>query len=410
MPMTAEAATAWDRAQAAGELSVEAITDFRSFEALEPVWNRLLQESRINNPFLSHEWLHTWWESFGENKELCVLMVKDGDEVLGLAPLMLSRRRFYGLPLRCLGFVYNSHTPRCDFIVARRADEVCRAIWNYIRAQKDRWRVLELCQLPAGSPALEKFSGLAPADGFSTELWPSSHSPYLSLEGSWDSYFAGLDRKHRQNLRRRLKRLQEAGQVAVELVSSGAEIECAFEDALRLEGSGWKEEAGTAIGSRPELRRFYSLLAERMSQRGWLRLYFLTVNGRRVAFGYFLWHQKKIYLLKQGYDRNFSSYSPFNLLCSLILEEAFAGGIEEFDFLGESETWKHDWTQDVRPHYWLYVFSDTPGMRLLRWIKFGLVPKLQRQRWYLFLRDSLIVRSRRGVLRFWEKLARVSVR
>ncbi len=178
----------------------------------------------------------------------------------------------------------------------------------------------------------------------------------------------------------------------------GPELEGALEDGLRLEGSAWKEEAGTAIGSRPELCRFYRLLAERMSERGWLRLYFLTVNGRRVAFGYFLWCQEKIYLLKQGYDPNFSSYSPFNLLCYLILPEAFAGGVGEFDFLGESEKWKLDWTRDVRPHYWLYVFSDTPGLRLLRWIKFGLVPRLQRRRLYMFLRDSLIVRSRRGVL------------
>ncbi len=395
MEATAATVAAWDRAQA-GELTVEVISDFESFRALEPVWTRLLQESPIDNPFLSHEWVRTWWESFGDGRELRILVVKDRQEAVAIAPLMLSQRRMYGFAVRCLGFVYNAHTPRCDFIIASRPGEVYRAIWNYLRTENEMWDVLELCQLPAASPTLEELSLLAPEDGFFVERWHSLDSPYLRLQDSWDGYFRSLDRKHRQNLRRRLKRLEELGKVELEVISSGPQLEGALEDGLRLEGSGWKEKGGTAISSRPEVRSFYTELAGTASRCGWLRLCFLKTHGLRVAFGYFLAYKDNYYLLKQGYDPQYSAYSPFNLLCYLLLPDVFAGRIAELDFLGETEGWKLDWTAEVRPHYWLYIFPGTPGLRLIRWLKFSLIPRLQQRYFYRFVRDSLLTRNRRA--------------
>src|ERR1039458_4171160 len=98
-------------------LRVEVISDFDSLVSAQPAWDRLVDLAGIDHPFLGHDWILSWWESFGAGRKLNILLVKDGEDLVGIAPLMVSRQRMYGVPLRELGFIYNDHTPRFDFIV-----------------------------------------------------------------------------------------------------------------------------------------------------------------------------------------------------------------------------------------------------------------------------------------------------
>lgn len=374
----------------ARELRVDTISDYRSFLALEPVWTALVEAAGIDHPFLSHAWVRTWWECFGAGKQLRILTVRAGNEVIAIAPLMLSHGRMNGFKLRRLQFIYNDHTPRFDFIVAHRSEDAYRTLWLYLSDQRPHWDVIELCQLPAGSRTLKELSRLAADDGFLMGLWRSTASPYLPVRGAWESYLQDLSSKHRSNLRNRLKRLGQLGQVKLEEICCGEQLESALEEGLRIEAAAWKGEAGTAILSRPDLSRFYRTLAEHAGQRGWLRLHFLTVNDRRIAFAYSLCYKNRLYLLKDGYDPEYARYSPFNLLCYTVLREAHARGLVEYDFLGAHEAWKLDWTRETRDHYWLFVFPNVPRTRLLHSIKFRLVPRLKQYPLYLALRATVL--------------------
>lgn len=356
------------------------VSDYYSFLALEPVWNALVEEARVGHPFLRHEWVRTWWDCFGEGHELHVLEVKAGSQTVAIAPLMLSRVRILGVPVRRLGFIGNLHTPRCDFIVARQPAEAYRAIWDHLGSIKAKWDVLELCQVPAGSSTFGELTHLAVRDGFLVGVWNSGDSPYIPLVGGWEGYLQGLKTKHRANLRNRFKRLSALGTVAVEEVTAPDRVAAALKDGFRLEAAAWKGRAGSAINSRPELRRFYTRLAEVAAEGGWLRLQFLTVNGWRIAFDYSLGWEGKLYLLKPGYEPAYAPYSPSQLLCYLALQNAFASGLAEYDFLGDSDDWKLDWAKDSRPHCWLYVFPNRLRPTLLHAAKFRLPPAKFRTR------------------------------
>jgi hypothetical protein len=65
--------------------------DQADFDSLALSWNRLLDTSITNVPFLRHEYLHSWWETLGggewESGELFIGVGRDEkDEVVGLAP------------------------------------------------------------------------------------------------------------------------------------------------------------------------------------------------------------------------------------------------------------------------------------------------------------------------------------
>lgn len=368
---------------------VEVVSDARALLDMGPLWDGLVRRAGLDHPFQSHAWVRSWWESFGAGRRLHVLLVRAGEEAVALAPLMLGPARLYGLPLRRLGSLYNEHTPRFDLVVADRRDDACRAVWSHLRASSDDWDLLELCQVPQGSQATAELARLAEADRFLVASWRASESPYVPLRDGWDRYLMTLSHNHRAKLRKRLRRLERRGRVALETIDSEEGLDRALEDGWRLEAGGWKDRAGTAVRLSSSLGRFYASLARHAARAGILRLFFLTVGGARIAFAYALRHGDKVYVLKSGYDAAYAGYSPYNLLTGLILEEACRRGLSEYDFLGGNDEWKMHWTDKVRSHEWLYVFPGRLKARVLHGVKFGVVPRLARLPLYRTVRDTL---------------------
>jgi CelD/BcsL family acetyltransferase involved in cellulose biosynthesis len=360
------------------EWRVDAVSDYADFVGLESPWNALVERAGLDYPFLRHEWLRTWWDCFGQGKRLHVLLVWSREELVGAAPFMLTHGRMYGVPVRRLEFMFNVHTPRMDVIVGRSPRDVYRMIWKYLHGHQHLWDVVALYQLPEGSPTRTELAHAAERDGYLTGQWRSDDSPYLDLQGlNAESYQARLGSKHKSNMRNRTKRLGRIGTVGIETVQGRHGLPEALDDGFRIEAAAWKGEARTAIQSDEALQRFYSGMARIAANRGWLRLDFLTVNGRRIAFGYSLVYGHRLYLLKAGYDPEFCPYSPFNLLCERTIEACFEAGLREFDFLGAAADWKMKWTSTARPHYWLFLFSPRARTRLVHWAKFRLAASLR---------------------------------
>jgi CelD/BcsL family acetyltransferase involved in cellulose biosynthesis len=371
---TAGATTVLARETTARDVRVETVFSYQEFLDMEPAWNELVDTAGVDHPFLEHSWLRTWWECFGAGSELHILVVKEDHEIIAIAPLMLTRVRMFGITVRRLGFFYNAHVPRADFLIARRSEDVYRAIWDHLLSAGGAWDLLQLCQLPEGSETLEEIKDLASQDGLPTGVWLSGASPFVTLDTSWDQYYASLAAKHRSNLRNRLKRLSQNGLVALETVAQPDSLPEALDAGFRLEESAWKREAGTAISCDPTVRRFYETFARCAAERSWLRLNFLESNGQRIAFDYSLAYRDQIFLMKLGYDPTFAAYSPSNLLLSMALASAFGEGLAKYDFLGETAPWKSQWTTASRPNHWLFVFSRSLKGRCLHFLKFRVIP------------------------------------
>lgn len=361
------------------EIRVETVTDYASFMDLEPVWKDVLARASVDHPFLEFDWVRTWWECFGAGSDLHILVVKSGERTIAIAPLIVTPIRMWGIKVRRLGFFYNAHVPRAEFIVAERPEEAYRAIWSYL-ARDRGWDLLQLCQLPDGCATLEELSRLAGAGGYCTGLWESDASPYVPVDSSWGEYFDGLATKHRSNLRNRFKRLKAIGPVEVETMRSKEELAEGMIAGLQLEAAAWKGEAKTAISCDPAISRFYSTVAGRAAERGWIRLHFLRAGDTRIAFDFSLVYKDRVHLLKLGYDPGYSHLSPSNLLLCLVLQGAFERVMAEYEFLGANAEWKRCWAKHVKRHYWLFVFRGSMKGRVLHFLKFRVIPLLKQPR------------------------------
>jgi CelD/BcsL family acetyltransferase involved in cellulose biosynthesis len=293
--------------------------------------------------------------------------------------MMRCHERFYGLKIDSLQSIYNPHTPRFDFItVPGWAESVYRRVWSYL-SQRTDCEMIALSQLPEESPTIPAIERLAHADGWLSGQWIAPPSPYIPLNCTHDELLKRLKGGYRYNLRKRYERLCKLGPVDVEVITERDLVRQAMQDGLRIEAAAWKGERGTAIVSDPAVTEFYIRLAERQADIEQLRLSFLRVGGKRISFSYILCSDNKVYGVKIGYDPQFHTYSPGNMLLNLVLQDACARGLAEYDFLGVDDEWKMDWTESTRGHRWLFLFRNNLSMQVLRYLKFTFMPKVKPQ-------------------------------
>lgn len=372
------------------KLSVEEISDEASFAALEKEWNTFLVRSSMNAPFLRHEWFRTWWKAFGDGRKMAVFIAKtESGRWAAAAPLMEEKGVRAGIPCRILTSMSNDHSCRFDFLLSNDPQDTpgdaVAAIAEAIARRRPGIDLIELQDILSDSPTVAAFRRLAARNGQEVGLRPSLLTPYIPVEGKWPVYFDAVSGHLKRNLRRRRRQLEEQGKVSIEqwtgdTLSEGDRLADRLREGFEIEAMAWKGSAGTAIRENEVWGEFYRQLAQTAAERGWLRLYFLRVNDRPIAFYYTLLYDRKLYYLKLGYDPAYARYSPGILLHQEILESLFQEKVTELDFLGPMMEWKREWAKGERAHVWFYFFQKGLRPRLIRSIKFGLFPCLKRVR------------------------------
>ena len=91
----------------------------------------------------------------------------------------------------------------------------------------------------------------------------------------------------------------------------------------------------------PERLSFFQRITQRMAQLGAIKLFFLEVEGQRVASSLCFDYGSSRLLYNSGYNPEFGYYSVGLLLNALCLKEAIEQGIGYFDFLRGPEAYKH---------------------------------------------------------------------
>ena len=325
-------------------------TTVRIQESIDPLiaeWESLAQRTKAM-PFLWPGWIAAWWSTFGAGR-LQVFAVYEDGHLTGILPLRRLRGR--------LGSTTNSDTPLFGFVAENgtAVERLSHAVFS------QRARSIDLSFLSPADAGVSLTRAAAAAAGYRVLTESIQAAPYVATEGTWDAYQGTLRRKFRSELRRRRRRLEEEGSVSLEVSDGTERLDELLDEGFRVEGSGWKGAYGTSIGARPATRRFYTEVARWAAERGWLRLAFLRLDGRALAFDYCLEHEKTHYLLKTGYDPAYGRFAPGMIIRQLMLARAFSNEVVTYDFLGlgSDYAWKREWASAQQERLFLRMFAPT---------------------------------------------------
>jgi CelD/BcsL family acetyltransferase involved in cellulose biosynthesis len=276
-------------------------------------------------------WQRVWWRHFGEGAELLTLSVRDGDEVIGIAPLMIADGAITFLGGTDL-FDYH------DFLVIRGKEAVFyNVLWDYL--VKLGWHTLELRSVPEGSPTLDLLSAIAEEKSVSVDVAQEDVAPLAFLPASWDEYLAGLSKKGRHELRRKLRRLERADSVRQYVCENAEMLPRSLETFFRLLRASSADKKAFLT---PERESFFLDIAVELAPRGQFKLYFLELDGVPVASCICFDYAGSYLLYNSGYDPEYSALSVGMLNKALCMKDAIDKGRGTFEFLRGAERYKYD--------------------------------------------------------------------
>jgi CelD/BcsL family acetyltransferase involved in cellulose biosynthesis len=300
-----------------------------SLDSLDAI--RAGSEQRLRWPlFVLPSWLSVWTQVFGTGgNELFIRTVRQDGDVIGVAPLM--RRGDTA--------IFIGDTSVCDYqdfiVQPGREIDCCGALLDDLK--ESGVRELDLAHLRPDSVIITALAPLAEHRGCGVTRSQEAVSYEMDLPGSFDDYIESLTTKQRHEVRRKLRRISEFGNVEYRSVTDGAAVPAAMDGFFRMFVESRRDKADFMT---ERMKSFFIRLADTMAKSGLLNLGILELDSHPVAQIMCFDYNNSIYLYNSGYDPDYTSLSAGLLSKVLAIKESIERGKTCFDFLKGAEVYK----------------------------------------------------------------------
>jgi CelD/BcsL family acetyltransferase involved in cellulose biosynthesis len=370
-----------------GDLSIEVIDSMEKLTGIENDWNKLLACSDLNMPMLSFEWMQCWWKSYSGNNRMMIVVVREHNDAIVIAPFMKTKTRLMGITVNALTFIANEHTQRCGILFKRCDVGLVKELFKAVKEMTydcDAWLFDAIPEDSFTDLLLKVYAG---RNRLHSVTVPSLISPYLAVKDEWEAYLKRLSKSFRKEIRNTVNNIIRQGDCTLKRYSAPSDVPRAMEELLYVSQRTWKHKEGTAIASRSEDTQFYTLLAHSAACRGWLDIWLLYHKDIPIGAAFNLLMDQKLYGLKIKYDQQYSSLAPGKYLNYCMIKTYTENGIAEIDLMGSNDHHKMQWQMECRPHRKYIVFNSLVYGRLLYAMK----------RTGLFLQQARAHRERKQV-------------
>jgi CelD/BcsL family acetyltransferase involved in cellulose biosynthesis len=357
---------------------IRVVTEPEEFESLTPVWDNLLEKCCDESTmYLTHEWLLTRWQHFGEGQRLNLLLVERDRRVIGIIPLVRNEYRLGPFKLDALEFIGGTSRNYVGLMSPEDRPEVISALLDYLKENLHGVSlILRLSMIPGDSQFLSALRGnMAP---FSKDLVfqekVKTLAPYIALPATWDEYLGSLRGKRRRMLGRMLRNLEKEHGVVNFQQCDADSLEAALNQLFDLHQERWQAVGISGSFADPRVKEFYREVAWKFLNRGWLYFSSMNVDGELVSALYGCLLNRKVYFIASGRDIRYSKYDVGHLHKMHVIKDAISRNLSEFDFLQGDEPYKFYWTKSARRYMRVTI------------IKRGFLPALRLQLLRAFLR------------------------
>lgn len=315
-----------------------------NLQSLDECYQQSIQlhgEAALNwsSMFILPIWLKTWWNTFGDDYELFIRSVHQEGQVLGIAPLMLNKN---GDDAYLIG-----SPDVCDYLdfITIKDSELEQRFFGQLMLYLREAGVQRLI-LSAQRPDSAIFRGLIAADvnnpvlkdyNLQIDMVREDQSFELKLASDWDSYLAGLKKKQRHEVRRKLRRLEnEGGSYFFRVIEQLREIEEFYPAFIEL----FKQNPEKADFLNEQMAKYFKSLISNTAETGLARFGLLELEGKTIAAVLYFDYDNSIYLYNSGYNSDYHNLSAGLLSKVLAIKHSVEQGKKAFDFLKGEEVYK----------------------------------------------------------------------
>lgn len=340
--------------------SIRVVTESKEFESLAGVWDSLLQESEDDSsPYLTHEWLSTWWKHFGGENKLNILLIEKEHQAIGIVPLMKSEYRIGLLKVRTLETIGSVNCNYIGLIPPENREEGVTALLAYLEEELgNNGLFLRLTLVPEDSKLLDTLERHSAqfSKNLAIQETVMTLAPYISLPTTWDEYYRSLGRRRRKLLRMATRSLERAHSVEFQ-VCTAETLEDWLSKFFDLHQRRWQSVPVKSQFSNPKVREFYREIASKFLQRKWLHFPCLTIDNEIAQAQFSYVYNRKFYAAMIARDTRYSKYSIGHIHTMHSIRYAIGRQLEEFDFLRGDEPYKFYWTKSARRYVQVVVIK-----------------------------------------------------
>src|SRR5688572_4470662 len=281
-----------------GTGTIVEVLDVAALRALTAEWEALAADAAEPNPFYEHWMLLPALEAYAGDDFRCIVVWEDG-KLGALFPMQLARR-WRQLPLSALRSWQHRHMVTCTPLIRPRSAAKCIAAL----LQSGLAPVVEFEWASASGLFYGALTEAAAAGGFPWMVTDAYARALLVRDRDPRERF---NSNMKNNLRRWQSRLGALGKLTPARLAPGGALAAWTEEFIRLEASGWKGRAGSALGCREEDRRFVAEVFGEAFRRGRLLITGLDLDGRALARHCMLTGGEGAFTFKIAYDETHAS-------------------------------------------------------------------------------------------------------
>jgi CelD/BcsL family acetyltransferase involved in cellulose biosynthesis len=282
-----------------------------------------------SSPFILPEWMQVWWQVFGVGTKSFIRVVKQSDKVIGVAPLMLKDEVAYFL----------GDIDVCDyqdFIVESGLEkDFLNILLDDLK--KTGVKELDLKHVRHDSSAIKNLVPLAEERKYKISKEQENVSFEMDLPSSFEVYLESLSTKQRHEVRRKVRRLNEEGNITYRFIDKADELTRALETFFKMFTESRQDKAAFLTG---QMQSYFKLLVEKLSEINLLKLGILELDSKPIAEIICFDYNECIYLYNSGYDPQYVSLSAGLLSKVYAIKDSIEKGKKRFDFLKGAEPYK----------------------------------------------------------------------
>ncbi|MDD1747952.1 MAG: GNAT family N-acetyltransferase [Methanomassiliicoccales archaeon] len=353
-------------------VKAETVTSAEDLATLEDDWERLRLEGGASI-FTSPLWTLTWLKHFQDQVSTRALVLREGGEMVGMAPLVTYRSTFAHYPVTYLCLAGNfGETTEFHDLQFLHSDDAKKAANDFIGGMKRiRWNLLQLRDLRWNAIS-QQLLAQAPV-GWRCEDLVSKACPYVPLAPD-RPILDGFEAREGRKVMRVLASLEKEGRIELAVIRDGEGVARSIDTYIEQHKERWANKGGS-IFHEPRQSGFLKDIGTRAADKGLLVAYEVRIDGEVAAQQLCIRDGSSLRMWKIGMNDKHRTFIPGYLSVYLVMTEAQREGFQVYDLGPGPEEYKHKvggvdhYTHNIQGRrgsmMLLSKASHVPGMRKL---------------------------------------------
>ncbi|WP_261858504.1 GNAT family N-acetyltransferase [Photobacterium sanguinicancri] len=315
-----------------------------------------LEPNTKPNPFISWCWIGPWLETFVD--DFWLLTACNSDQVVGLGIFTVKQKRNW------LGQSYNHYS------LHRLGDEQADQIWieyNDFLLECEHEAQIREAMFSAVKLRLQPRDCLSVGasreevifhDAFITDqtrtmlprtVWQSSSYfiDFKRLNSNGQTLDESLSKSARKQIRRSIKKYERSGSLKVHTADSCEKALILFEQAKHRHMNRWGGNLGESGFANPEFVQFHQAFIRHNFSKGMIQIHRVTAgeSDLGIIYNFHFGGVVYFYLSALSYSDD-PQLKPGLVAHYLLIEQALAGGMKMYDFMGGEARYKQTFSNN----------------------------------------------------------------